>query len=116
MSVACCGRRACVSALAVRQLYRVLYIVIIGQGEPQAINGVDEGDGMYDSTMHVKTISRYFKSSDFIADKSLLDPTNSKIVVDQAVALGCSGFTSLSLKKVSSGERMYIRSLTLPRT
>jgi hypothetical protein len=56
----------------------------------------------------VKTISRYFKSSDFIADKSLLDPTNSKIVVDQAVALGCSGFTSLSLKKSKlRGKNVY---------
>jgi Reverse transcriptase (RNA-dependent DNA polymerase) len=53
---------------------------------------------MYDPTIHAQTISRHFKASDFVADKSLLDAANSKIVVEQAVALGCAGFASISLK------------------
>jgi hypothetical protein len=53
---------------------------------------------MYDPTIHARTIARHFRPHDFIADPSLLQPQNVQNAIDQAVAIGRSGFGQINLR------------------
>ncbi|AMK22349.1 MULTISPECIES: antiviral reverse transcriptase Drt3a [unclassified Sphingobium] len=53
---------------------------------------------MHDPTIHPKSITRQFRSADFIKDPTLLTPDTLKQVVNDAVRLGCSGFDGVAIK------------------
>jgi hypothetical protein len=63
---------------------------------------------MYDPTIHMKTLARHLRKSDFGADRSMYARTNLEVIIGRAVALGLNGFSGISLKtNVLRGKAIY---------
>lgn len=52
---------------------------------------------MYDTTIHAKTLARQVRKSDFAADSSLATGSNLNLAIENALTIGTSGFSSISL-------------------
>lgn len=63
---------------------------------------------MYDPTVHASTIARQFKASDFVKQPALFDPVQREQVIAKAVALGQTGFDTISLTSTDlRGKTIY---------
>jgi hypothetical protein len=78
---------------------------------------------VFDPTIHANAIARHLQPADFIENKLLLNPAYRDAVIEKAVALGRSGFNSVSLLKnklrdkdvyqlTDVAERLVIRHVT----